>query len=71
MEKILSISHKLNFTPNTLRCYGLILIWALTTRRKIGIARRKKANLQLETDKMIVISDVSNCAVAHSKYGFA
>jgi len=24
MEKILSISLKLNFTPNTLGCYGLI-----------------------------------------------
>ena len=23
MENILSISHKLNFTPNTLGCYGL------------------------------------------------
>jgi len=25
MEKILSISLKLNFSPNTLGCYGLIL----------------------------------------------
>jgi len=28
MEKILSISLKHNFTPNTLRCYGFKVVWA-------------------------------------------
>jgi len=33
MEKILSICHKLNFTPNALDCYGIILFKNLKQRR--------------------------------------
>jgi len=34
MGKILSISLKLNFTPNTLGRYGLMLAWCLGKRKK-------------------------------------
>jgi len=42
MEKILSISLNLNFTPNTLGCYGLTKPIAKARAAKLGQERRRK-----------------------------
>jgi len=41
MEKILSISQKLNFTPNTMGCYGLMFIRRRTLLQDDGLPSLK------------------------------
>ena len=64
MEKILRISLKLNFTPNTLGCYGLIERYLFSLENEVVSSRQEQSICFTEPNDGVAVKNFhyKNCA---------